>query len=489
MSCSRTETCYTASDVFCSGTPTTCPTQKTDGETPEMTGCSATDRFISGAAPYNVVCYCNMIFDDGSSGISEISGLICSGGELCYAASNVTCSGNPITCPAEKTDGETPEMTGCSATGVSINGSAPYNVVCKGDMNFGGDGMICSSAETCYAASDMTCTGTPIDCPNGPSVMTYKYRAYLKGKKQIPKIVTKMWGWGYAEWSTDSTMASITVESPPARGLAMRPTVRRPALRLLPRLLSLPGQLLLPPRFVLSIPVAAANDLVACDGYPGMVGCYPGEEEAAKAAEQVTAAVKSGVSLPVSLASGLVRYLHQIRGSVYAPVGGGVVSASFLNAKHAVGGIGVEPRRGDMLRVLFAVESDAVADAVVRNRCCLCGLGPSVAVFDVLSDREEARHQALWPAFLAAKAAGKRVQFHRARLVVDGARVKNAVDVFAAHMHNCSADCSGPVVVTIFNFADADGTRLYTSGDISTSLMVDLATNPMLGELIMSGDA
>ncbi|KAG1672495.1 hypothetical protein FOA52_002803 [Chlamydomonas sp. UWO 241] len=97
-------------------------------------------------------------------------------------------------------------------------------------------------------------------------------------------------------------------------------------------------------------------------------GCYPGEEEAAKAAEQVTAAVKSGVSLPICLASGLVRYLHQIRGSVYAPVGGGVVSASFLNAKNAVGGIGVEPRRGDMLRVLFAVESDAVADAVVRNR-------------------------------------------------------------------------------------------------------------------------
>ncbi|KAG1658040.1 hypothetical protein FOA52_014352 [Chlamydomonas sp. UWO 241] len=163
-----------------------------------------------------------------------------------------------------------------------------------------------------------------------------------------------------------------------------------------------------------------------------MVGCYPGEEEAAKAAEQVTAAVKSGVSLPVCLASGLVRYLHQIRGSVYAPVGGGVVSASFLNAKHAVGGIGVEPRRGDMLRVLFAVESDAVADAVVRNRCCLCGLGPSVAVFDVLSDRDEARHQALWPAFLAAKAAGKRVQFHRARLVVDGARMPHAVP-HAAH--------------------------------------------------------
>ncbi|KAG1680376.1 hypothetical protein FOA52_015467 [Chlamydomonas sp. UWO 241] len=38
-------------------------------------------------------------------------------------------------------------------------------------------------------------------------------------------------------------------------------------------------------------------------------------------------------------------------------------------------------------------------------------------------DREEAQHRALWPAFLAAKAAGKRAQFHRARLVVDGERV------------------------------------------------------------------
>ncbi|KAG1675146.1 hypothetical protein FOA52_003369 [Chlamydomonas sp. UWO 241] len=48
--------------------------------------------------------------------------------------------------------------------------------------------------------------------------------------------------------------------------------------------------------------------------------------------------------------------------------------------------------------------------------------GEQIVVFDVLSDREEAQHQALWPAFLAAKVAGKR-QFHRARLVVDGERV------------------------------------------------------------------
>ncbi|KAG1670371.1 hypothetical protein FOA52_000131 [Chlamydomonas sp. UWO 241] len=200
-----------------------------------------------------------------------------------------------------------------------------------------------------------------------------------------------------------------------------------------------------------------------------MVGCYPGEEEAAKAAEQVTAAVKSGVSLPVCLASGLVRYLHQIRGSVYAPVGGGVVSASFLNAKHAVGGIGVEPRRGDMLRVLFAVESDAVADAVVRNRCCLCGLGPSVAVFDVLSDREEARHQALWPAFLAAKAAGKRVQFHRARLVVDGAR-PNRPAVQAAFIEErirpLAAGQTHLVLAGDFNFVESPRNRARSEGPL-----------------------
>ncbi|KAG1667991.1 hypothetical protein FOA52_000635 [Chlamydomonas sp. UWO 241] len=104
------------------------------------------------------------------------------------------------------------------------------------------------------------------------------------------------------------------------------------------------------------------------------------------------------------------------------PADGGVVSASLLNAKPAVGGIGVEPRGGGVLRVLFTVASDAVADTVVRWRHELRRCVDSTAVFDVLSDREEAQHQALWPAFLAAKVAGKRAQFHRARLV-DGERV------------------------------------------------------------------
>ncbi|KAG1666412.1 hypothetical protein FOA52_006521 [Chlamydomonas sp. UWO 241] len=177
---------------------------------------------------------------------------------------------------------------------------------------------------------------------------------------------------------------------------------------------------------VLSIPVAAANRLVAYGGYPGLVGCGcpdKEEEDAEKAAVQITETAERGVSLPVCLITDVVRFLHEIRGSVAKLAGGGVVSASLLNAKPAVGGIGVEPRAGGVLRVLFTVASDAVADVVMRNRCCLSGVDQSAAVFDVLSDREEAQHQALWPAFVAAKAAGKRAQFHRARLVVDGERV------------------------------------------------------------------
>ncbi|KAG1674826.1 hypothetical protein FOA52_015213 [Chlamydomonas sp. UWO 241] len=102
---------------------------------------------------------------------------------------------------------------------------------------------------------------------------------------------------------------------------------------------------------------------------------------------------------------------------------GGVASASFLNAKPAVGGIGVEPRRGGVLRVLFTVTSDFVADTIVRFPCNLRNTGRTSDIFDILSDEEEAQHRVLWPAFVAAKAAGKRAQFHRARLIIDGERV------------------------------------------------------------------
>ncbi|KAG1670387.1 hypothetical protein FOA52_000147 [Chlamydomonas sp. UWO 241] len=142
---------------------------------------------------------------------------------------------------------------------------------------------------------------------------------------------------------------------------------------------------------------------------------------AASAAERIAEEAVEGMSLPVRLATDFVRFMHAISNRE-EPAGGGVMSASFLNAKPAVGGIGVEPR--GVLRVLFTVTSDAVIDTVVRSRHTLCRtLDTSAAVFDVLIDLEEARNRALWPAFLAAKAAGKRAHFHRARLVVDGEQV------------------------------------------------------------------
>ncbi|KAG1681358.1 hypothetical protein FOA52_007406 [Chlamydomonas sp. UWO 241] len=176
----------------------------------------------------------------------------------------------------------------------------------------------------------------------------------------------------------------------------------------------------LPPviAFVLSIPVARVANWFLAGG-----GRRMDEEEAtAAAAERIAAAAEDGTSLPVRLATDVVRFLYGGTGR-REPADGGVVSASLLNAKPAVGGIGVEPRGGGVLRVLFTVASDAVADTVVRWRHELRRCVDSTAVFDVLSDREEAQHQALWPAFLATKVAGKRAQFHRARLVVDGERV------------------------------------------------------------------
>ncbi|KAG1674987.1 hypothetical protein FOA52_014782 [Chlamydomonas sp. UWO 241] len=119
------------------------------------------------------------------------------------------------------------------------------------------------------------------------------------------------------------------------------------------------------------------------------------------------------------MAQSVVQWLHHCAGRE-KPADGGVVSASFLNAKPAAGGIGVEPRGGGALRVLFTVTSDAVADTVVRWRKVMSDRIGCPAIFDVLSDLEEAQHRALWPAFVAAKAAGKRAQCHRARLVVDG---------------------------------------------------------------------
>ncbi|KAG1664549.1 hypothetical protein FOA52_009432 [Chlamydomonas sp. UWO 241] len=245
-----------------------------------------------------------------------------------------------------------------------------------------------------------------------------------------------------------SAAGALAAERPAAAGAARAASARGPCRR--GGLPARVGETSLCRSHVLSIPVAAATRLIAGHGSEGQMArdgivrgalrdasylgstrhvrrlfsdCYGSEETAvAAAAVRVAAAAVDGVSLPVCLAMNLVRFVHDVSGRD-RPAGGGVVSASFLNAKPAVGGIGVEPRRGGVLRVLFTVASDAVADTVVRSRRNLRDVDPSAAVFDVLSDREEAQHRALWPAFLAAKAAGKRAQFHRARLVVDGERV------------------------------------------------------------------
>ncbi|KAG1661182.1 hypothetical protein FOA52_005987 [Chlamydomonas sp. UWO 241] len=258
-----------------------------------------------------------------------------------------------------------------------------------------------------------------------------------------------------------SAAGAPAAERPAAAGAARAASARGPCRRggLPPRV----GETSLCRSHVLSIPVAAATRLTAGHGSEGQMerdgivrgalrdasylgstrhvrrlfsDCYGSEETAvAAAAVRVAAAAVDGVSLPVCLAMNLVRFVHDVSGRD-RPAGGGVVSASFLNAKPAVGGIGVEPRRGGVLRVLFTVASDAVADTVVRSRRNLRDVDPSAAVFDVLSDREEAQHRALWPAFLAAKAAGKRAQFHRARLVVDGERALATEAVEETELHS-----------------------------------------------------
>ena len=76
-------------------------------------------------------------------------------------------------------------------------------------------------------------------------------------------------------------------------------------------------------------------------------------------------------------------------------------------------------------RILFTVVT--TADLVVRwcPACMHYGRAATQGwpCFDGLSAHEERAHAALWPTFLAAKAAGHRVQFKRARLFVNGIRV------------------------------------------------------------------
>lgn len=136
-------------------------------------------------------------------------------------------------------------------------------------------------------------------------------------------------------------------------------------------------------------------------------------------------------------------------------------SVCFLNAKPGATAWAVPvPRGGESLRMMFTVSTDRVADFVVRYRHLLGAKRAawrmekdtytwtprppsataarrgrptpqppaSVTIFEVLTDREEQQRKALWPAFRAAMAAGRKAQFSRARLFVDGVQV---------HAHAC----------------------------------------------------
>jgi len=72
----------------------------------------------------------------------------------------------------------------------------------------------------------------------------------------------------------------------------------------------------------------------------------------------------------------------------------------------------------------FQVATLAMAEQVVNRRHVLkdfyteCGC--QMAIFDVLSSEEAARHKLLYPKFLAAVKAGHHAQFSRASLRIDG---------------------------------------------------------------------
>jgi hypothetical protein len=88
--------------------------------------------------------------------------------------------------------------------------------------------------------------------------------------------------------------------------------------------------------------------------------------------------------------------------------------------QHSLGQL--NPYIGDIFRqgsaIFFRMIGHCSADRVVRTRCRLKGTG--FTIFDVLSSWEEQQHTSLKPLFEEAVAAGKRAQFSRHRLKIDG---------------------------------------------------------------------
>ncbi|KAG1681609.1 hypothetical protein FOA52_014117 [Chlamydomonas sp. UWO 241] len=105
-----------------------------------------------------------------------------------------------------------------------------------------------------------------------------------------------------------------------------------------------------------------------------------------------------------------------------------------------------------------------------------------------ISDREEAQHQALWPAFLAAKVAGKRAQFHRARLVVDGERTASGDVGSVLYAVSAELDRAGGLSAGPLASCDASGRALGL--ELLSSVAADVLeqdTEPEGGASLESG--
>ncbi|KAG1666634.1 hypothetical protein FOA52_005843 [Chlamydomonas sp. UWO 241] len=69
-------------------------------------------------------------------------------------------------------------------------------------------------------------------------------------------------------------------------------------------------------------------------------------------------------------------------------------------------------------------------------------------------------------------------------------QVVQGVDIWGAHIHNGTSTSNGPVVLTLFSFADpVNGGLQFVSGSFSTTVMIDLMAYPGLIEMITSESA
>jgi hypothetical protein len=72
-------------------------------------------------------------------------------------------------------------------------------------------------------------------------------------------------------------------------------------------------------------------------------------------------------------------------------------------------------------RIYFRVGTQRQADLLVQRRCAL--RATDTLLMEVLTPVEREYRRRLWPAFEAAQEAGRRAQFVRSRLYVDGKEV------------------------------------------------------------------